>query len=183
MDQDMARLGTALKATRDARRPKCTQVEAANALGVSRATLQSIERGTASTKVTPTIRSYAHYLGWTDDSIEHVLGGGQPQIAQDTGVTESSSTRSSAGPARLPMRVVDAIESEGALVDTALIPLGEDATMVLVVKGRPGASADEVRASASPDEILAALEAYRRTHPEMRELATDQEQSPLANDA
>ncbi|MFF3094225.1 helix-turn-helix domain-containing protein [Streptomyces cyaneofuscatus] len=191
MDQDMARLGAALKATRLARRPKLTEEQVAREVGFSRATLQNIEKGIASTKVTPTIREYARYLGWTDDSIERVLAGGEPQLVQDgdkeTGgeaTPPPATLRRHGESAPLPLRVVDAIESEGALVDTALIPLGEDATMVLLVKGRPGATADEVRASATPEEVLAAMEAYRRTlHPQMRELATDQEQSPAANDA
>ncbi|NEB42347.1 helix-turn-helix transcriptional regulator [Streptomyces sp. SID14515] len=184
MDQDMARLGAALKATRLARRPKPTQVEAADAIDVSRANLQAIERGTASTKVTPAIRAYARYLGWTTESVDRVLIGGEPELAQATETKEPDpEQRISTEAARLPLRVVDAIESEGALVDTALIPLGDDATMVLVVKGRPGATADEIRASATTEEILAALEAYRRSRPHLRELRTDQEQSPAANDA
>jgi len=184
MDQDMARLGAALKATRLARRPKPTQVEAADAIDVSRANLQSIERGTASSKVTPAIRAYARYLGWTHDSIDRVLAGGEPELAQTEEAQEADpEQRISMDAARLPLRVVDAIESEGALVDTALIPLGDDATMVLVVKGRPGATADEIRASATTEEILAALEAYRRSRPHVRELKTNQDQSRAANDA
>lgn len=189
MDQDMARLGAALKATRLARRPKLTEEQVARAAGFSRATLQNIEKGTASAKVTSTIREYARYLGWTDDSIERAFAGQAPRLLPDTEVgTEGAEVASAPSPAAegspLPLRVVDAIESDGALVDTALIPLGNDATMVLLVKGRPGATADEVRASATPEEVLAAMEAYRRSlSPQVQELATDAEQSHAANDA
>ncbi|MFE5958968.1 helix-turn-helix domain-containing protein [Streptomyces rubiginosohelvolus] len=189
MDQDMARLGAALKATRLARQPKLTEEQVARAAGFSRATLQNIEKGTASAKVTSTIREYARYLGWTDDSIERAFAGQAPRLLPDAEDGTEGAGAVSAPPrttegSPLPLRVVDAIESDGALVDTALIPLGEDATMVLLVKGRPGATADQVRASATPEEILAALEAYRRTQPQARELSTEEQgQSHAANDA
>ncbi|MEU2996821.1 helix-turn-helix transcriptional regulator [Streptomyces sp. NPDC006995] len=186
----MARLGAALKATRLARRPKLTEERAAREAGFSRATLQNIEKGIASARVTPTIREYARHLGWAEGAIERVLAGEEPRMAPDTAdQAETPDAKASTAPPPkegppLPLRVVDAIESEGALVDTALIPLGDDATMVLLVKGRPGATADEVRASATPEEVLAAMEAYRRSlSPQVQELATDTEQSPAANDA
>ncbi|MEV6081276.1 helix-turn-helix transcriptional regulator [Streptomyces sp. NPDC052069] len=170
MDQDSARLGAALKATRLARDPKLTQEGAAAALNVSRATVQNLERGTGSAKVSPTVRAYAQLLGWTADSVDRVLAGGEPRIAGEPGAEPSATFE----PSRLPLRIVDEIESGGALVDTAVIPLGEDATMVIVVKGRP---------DASPAEIQAALEAWRRAQPQLRDLSADQDQLRAANGA
>jgi DNA-binding XRE family transcriptional regulator len=45
MDETTKRLGEALQAAREGRRPKLTQPEAAKALGVGRSTIQNIERG------------------------------------------------------------------------------------------------------------------------------------------
>lgn len=168
MDQDPARLGAALKATRQRRKPRLTQEAVASSLDVSRATVQNIERGTGPTKATPTIRAYAALLGWTPTSVDRVLAGGEPALAGEDGADEANL----AEPSRLPLRIVDELSDDGALLDTAVIPLGDDASMVIVVKGRP---------DASPEEIRAALEAWRRAQPRLRELSTDQPQSPNAN--
>jgi DNA-binding XRE family transcriptional regulator len=63
MDEATKRLGTALQAAREGRRPKLTQPAAADALGVSRSTVQNIEAGRFA-KVNPTIREYVKLLGW-----------------------------------------------------------------------------------------------------------------------
>ncbi|NUP23578.1 MAG: helix-turn-helix domain-containing protein [Streptomyces sp.] len=168
MDQDPARLGAALKATRLSRSPRLTQEAVAAALDVSRATVQNIERGTGPTKATPSIRAYAALLGWTPASVDKVLAGGDPTLVGEEDAGEAAITESG----RLPLRIVDELSDDGALLDTAVIPLGDDASMVIVVKGRP---------DASPEEIRAALEAWRRAQPQLRELSTDQPQSPAAN--
>ncbi|MGW2908801.1 helix-turn-helix domain-containing protein, partial [Streptomyces sp. NPDC001204] len=75
MDEDTKRLGEALQAAREGRRPKLTQPEAAEQLGISRTTVQNIEAGRFS-KVNRTIRDYAALLGWPDGAIERVPAGG-----------------------------------------------------------------------------------------------------------
>jgi DNA-binding XRE family transcriptional regulator len=170
MDQDSARLGAALKATRLGRKPRLTQEAVAASLDISRATVQNIENGSTS-KVTPTtVRAYAALLGWTPTSVDRVLSGGEPTLAGE----ESTGEASLAEPSRLPLRIVDELSDDGALLDTAVIPLGDDASMVIVVKGRP---------DATPDEIRTALEAWRRAQPQLREISTGQPQSPTANGA
>lgn len=170
MDQDLAPLGAALKATRAARKPKLTQEEAAERLGVSRATVQNIERGTGFNKVTPTMRAYAQLLGWSPVAVDNVLAGGDPDFSGGGDTVQPVVP----APSRLPLRIVDEIESDGALVDTAVIPLSPDANMVIVVKGRP---------DASPAEIRAALEAWRRAQPQLHDLAPHQEQPHISNEA
>lgn len=171
MDLDPVRLGAALKATRLSRKPRLTQEAVASTLDVSRATVQNIERGVGATKATPTIRAYAQLLGWTPASVDRVLAGGEPSLAGAEGGDVAAIPPE---PSRLPLRIVDELADEGALLDTAVIPLGADASMVIVVKGRP---------DASPEEIRAALEAWRRAQPQLRELSTGQPQSPAANEA
>lgn len=183
MDKDWARLGRTLAAAREA--AGLTQVEVAERIKGSRGPIQEIERGGPRgkpyTKPTGTMRNYARLVGWTDDSIEHVLQGGEPSLVHkepdgtaDLEPTAAEPTAAVRPSGRLPLRIVDELSDDGALLDTAVIPLGADASMVIVVKGRP---------DASPEEIRAALESWRRAQPHLRELSTGQEQSPKANNA
>ncbi len=174
MDQELARLGAALKATRVARRPKLTQEEVASNLGVSRATVQNIERGAGFSKVTPTIRAYAHLLGWTADSIDRVLAGGEPGLVHDASASLRA-TDPPPKPSRLPLRVVDEIESSGALVDTAVIPLGDGGNMVVIVTGKE---------DATPEERQRNLAAWRQAQQQLQELShPGRDVSPEANDS
>ncbi|MFE9398593.1 helix-turn-helix transcriptional regulator [Streptomyces flavidovirens] len=173
MDHDLAQLGAALKATRVARRPKLTQEEVASNLGVSRATVQNIERGVGFSKVTPTIRAYAHLLDWTADSIDRVLAGGEPGLVHDASASPRATSVPPAKPSRLPLRVVDEIESSGALVDTAVIPLGDGGNMVVIVTGKE---------DATPEERQRNLDAWRQAQQRLQELShPGRSASPDAN--
>lgn len=158
MDQDLARLGAALKATRLNRRPKFTQDEAALALDISRGTVQNIERGTGFTKVTPTVRAYAHLLGWAPGSVERVLAGGEPVLGATGGAVEQPVA---AEPSRLPLRIQDEIEGDRPLVDTRVIPLGDGTNMVVIVTGKE---------NPTPEERKRNLEAWERAQEHLDEL-------------
>ncbi|WP_263165462.1 helix-turn-helix transcriptional regulator [Streptomyces sp. SCSIO ZS0520] len=161
MEQTWARLGDAFQHARAARDPKLTQDDAAQALGVSRATVQNMERGKGTTKVTPTMRAYAQLLGWTPGSIEAVLEGGEPSYTSDAAAAIGAVPETG-----LPLRIVHELERPGELVDTAVIPLTDDADMVVVVKGRQ---------TATREQLLAALEAWRRAEPQLQSLDDDEE--------
>lgn len=147
MDHDWARLGKALKAARQAM--GITQEELAADLGVSRSVVQGIERGKAHSKPSMTMRAYARRAGWTAESIEDVLAGREPRPASQPEPVAGEA------PSGLPLRIVDELSDDGALLDTVVVPLDGDARMVVVVKGKPGAS---------PEEIRRNLEAWRSAH-------------------
>ncbi|MEV5939888.1 helix-turn-helix transcriptional regulator [Streptomyces sp. NPDC051994] len=167
MDQDWAALGEALKAAREACRPKVRQEDVAAALNISRATVQNIERGQKFKKVSSTIRAYAQLLGWTLDSPEQILAGGEPTPAADASVPAGLAERADTG---LPMVVQDELDRDGALVETAVIPLGDGTNMVVIVKG--GSK------NPTPAERQRHLEAWRRAQPHLRELM-----NPAGSDA
>ncbi|WP_078999103.1 helix-turn-helix domain-containing protein [Streptomyces sp. WM4235] len=151
MDRDWARLGKALKAARQA--IGLTQEQLAAELGVSRSVVQGIERGKPHSKPSLTMRAYARRVGWATDSIDEVLAGREPRLAAQPEAAAEP-------PAGLPLRIVDELADDGALLDTVVVPLGGDARMVVVVKGRPGAS---------PEEIRRNLEAWRSAHQHLLE--------------
>lgn len=150
------RLGDAFKAARAAR--KLTQGDVMRALDVSRATVQNVERGKVFTRLTSTHRAYARFVGWSDDSVEQVLAGGEPNL-----VTEVKSSGSGPGApvtGDLPLRIVEELAT-GRLLDTMVIRLPGGGQAVVVARGRNGGSAEELQAS---------LEAWRRTRPRLQEI-------------
>ncbi|MEU7032668.1 helix-turn-helix transcriptional regulator [Streptomyces sp. NPDC046237] len=161
MDRDWTRLGKALQAAR--RALGVTQEEMANALGVGRSVIQLIEGGNEYKKPTASMRTYATRVGWADGSIERVLAGGEPiQAAAGAPAAEPGRTADE-NPVEtgLPVRIVHELKSRGDLLDTAVIPLGDGASMVVVVKGKPGASVDEIERN---------LEAWREAQGQLMEL-------------
>ncbi|MBO0804260.1 MAG: helix-turn-helix domain-containing protein [Nocardiopsaceae bacterium] len=172
MDHDWTALGVALKDAREGL--GLTQEEVGTRLGVGRSTVQGIERGDKRTKVSPTMRSYARLVGWTERSIDRVLAGGAPspadrasgptpRVPADMPLTETAAL------AALPLRIRAELDDAGPLVDTDVIPLGDDARMVVVVKGRP---------DATPEEIRAALKAWRQAQPHLEELSRGADDEP-----
>lgn len=158
MDLDWDRLGTALQAARQGLTPKLKQEELAAELGVGRSVIQLIESGHVYKKPTPTIRNFARRVGWTDGSVERVLGGGEPEIEGEVPMQEPS--KSSTGPA-LPTRIEHELSQEGDLVDTAVIPLGDGGSVVLVAKNPAGAT---------PEQRQRNLDAWLRMQSKLRQL-------------
>ncbi|WP_267244405.1 helix-turn-helix domain-containing protein [Streptomyces sp. PR69] len=168
MDQDMARLGAALKASRVARRPKMTQEDAATALGVSRATVQNIERGSRPSKVNSTIREYAALLGWSKGSVERVLAGDEPVLVQDS---PGDAAQPSPAPAEDELPVPPLIRAElrkGQVLASGvfdLTPEGSTAQLIVVVKGPNDATDEDMRRYAA---------AWRQTQRKLRELESSE---------
>ncbi|MGH3584721.1 MAG: helix-turn-helix domain-containing protein [Pseudonocardia sp.] len=181
--EDWERLGRTFAAARE--RISLRQEDVAEAIGVSRTPIQSIERGHTGGKppsrISGTMRSYARLVGWTDTSIQAVLEGHEPELRPEPTAPQPEQPTESAKSSRLPLRVVDEMES-GDLVDTVVIPLGPSASMVIVVTGAPDASPDRIREDASPEKIRAAFEAWQRTQPPMRELSLPQDEPPAAGE-
>jgi DNA-binding XRE family transcriptional regulator len=139
MDETTKRLGEALQAAREGRRPKLTQPEAAKALGVGRSTIQNIERGQF-TKINRTVRQYATLLGWPDGAVERVAAGEALGAGVETGEP--------AGTSGLPLP--PAVEYElrtNETLDSTVINLGpdeDDGHVIVVLQGRKGATPEEV---------------------------------------
>jgi DNA-binding XRE family transcriptional regulator len=174
MEPDWARLGRAFAAARKS--AGLTQAALAERIGVTRTTVQAIERGVGADKPTGTMRSYARFVGWPDGAIEAVLAGGDPLSA----LAENDAPpgrRQVAGD--LPLRIVEEI-GEGPLLDTTVLDLtpdGSGARMIVVVRGAP---------DASPDEIRRDLLAWRRAQRHLQDLGdgdNDEPPAPVADQA
>ncbi|MCZ1006390.1 helix-turn-helix transcriptional regulator [Streptomyces lydicus] len=150
MERDWKRLGAALKAAREGR--GLNQAAVAEDIGVKRGTMRNIENGDIA-RVTPTVRAYARAVGWDERSVDEVLAGGAPievssppgSDARDAAAAESIAM---AAPEELPLRIQAALR-EGPLLDTAVINLpgdeGDDGQMVVIVKGRTGATPEQLK--------------------------------------
>lgn len=174
MEQDWARLGKALSRARKRAEPARTQRDVAAALSISLATVQNIERGKSArgepfTRVTPTFRAYAQLVGWAPESIEAVLSGGEPTLLPNAAEAPAAEDRGVPEGTGLPLRIVERLERPGELVDSAVIPLTDSADLVVVVKGKPTATREQMRA---------ALEVWLKAQPHLQSLDDDEEPAP-----
>ncbi|MGW2837370.1 helix-turn-helix domain-containing protein [Streptomyces sp. NPDC001493] len=165
---DWHALGQALQRAREA--AGWTQREAASRLNVGYSTVQGIERGIPRARVSATMRSYAAALGWPRGAVENVLAGGEPP---QPGTVESISVRESVGEVKrapaapvpaiegqLPLRIVSDLNAPGAVLDTAVVVLPGGVQAVVVLKGQ---------VDSSPEELQAAMDAWKRTSPRLQE--------------
>jgi DNA-binding XRE family transcriptional regulator len=159
MDETTKRLGEALQAAREGRRPRLTQPEAAKQLGVGRSTIQNIERGQF-TKINRTVRQYAALLGWPEGAAERVAAGEALDVGTETGEP--------AGNEGLPLP--PAVEYElraNETLDSTVINLGpddNDGHVIVVLQGRRGAT---------PEEVARIAERYRKARRYLQGLAAE----------
>lgn len=141
------RLGAAIREARKAMRLR--QADIGDAVGVGATTIANIEQA-RTRAITPTLRSVARVLGWAPDVIERVLAGGdapEPQRGAATVHGEAQVLEAQSFPPEgMPLRIARAL-AEGSTLDTTIVPLGPGADMVVVVKGKPTASPEELRAA------------------------------------
>lgn len=157
MDRDWARLGSALQNARQATEPPLRQEDVAKRLGVSRTTVQNIERGKVYARVQPVHREYGRLVGWSTGSVDRVLAGGDPVMREGQDEGDFVPMPASLKSGDLPARVVHELERDGQLIEATVIRLTPDATLTAVVRGRPDASPEEIRRS-----VRAWLEAQER---------------------
>jgi DNA-binding XRE family transcriptional regulator len=134
-DEQWGVLGRRLAEARRAAEGRPTQVAIGNRIGVSLATVKSIERGRPYERVQPTHRAFAAAVGWADGSVEAVLAGGEPTLAG----TSSQAEQAPQGDlleglpdlARLAL-------TEGRAIDARVVSAspGDDREVVVVLKGR-----------------------------------------------
>lgn len=166
MTDHWARLGAELKAAGKAR--GLQQKAIAEAIGVGRGAIANIEKGDIK-KVSPTVRAYARLVGWTDDSPERVLAGGEPMPTPQQPALEPAHLAIESSQSDLSLRVRQALE-EGPLVDSQVLTLrtpGGELRATIVVRGEP---------DASPEELHDALVAWRDREAALRRLSEDADQ-------
>ncbi|MFJ6487030.1 helix-turn-helix domain-containing protein [Streptomyces californicus] len=166
MSRDWVRLGHAIEAARDAK--GMTQVALATAADVSESTIQNLEAGKARVRQPPSVKKVEAALGWAPGSADAVLAGGEPTPAPATQNTESPQAGDQTG---LPLRIIQEL-SDGPLLDTTVLPLSGDSRMVIVVKGTP---------DASPEQIRRDLIAWAKAQSVLRDLDRDGDSSESAN--
>src|SRR3954471_9844399 len=95
MDRNWTRLGEQLRAARLA--SEIRQNDIADQVGLKRGAVRNIELGHIA-RVTPAIRAYAQIVGWTPESIDRVLAGGDPTPAVASDSAGSTDARATAPP-------------------------------------------------------------------------------------
>ncbi|WP_328439312.1 helix-turn-helix domain-containing protein [Streptomyces sp. NBC_00444] len=148
MARDWAHLGEKLRDGRIARGKE--QQEVAAEIGVKRGAVRNIEIGNVS-KVTPTIRSYAKLVGWSDRSVEEVLDGGEPTMTDaesaraqgETGSGEQLSTSDLSLEVQESLRRGPLLQSRVQEVTT---PAGR-VRATIVLRGEDGLSQEELLAA------------------------------------
>lgn len=162
MGRDWVRLAEAIEAAREAK--NLTQVALAKAAGVSESTIQNLESGTERKRVPASLPTVERALGWTAGSGERVLEGGDPEPLGEA----------AAPPSDLPLRIIQELQ-DGPLLDTTVLdltPLGSNARMIVVVKGEP---------DASPEQIRADLLAWAKAQRHLQNLDGDDDSTEIAN--
>ncbi|MEE4419616.1 helix-turn-helix domain-containing protein [Streptomyces bugieae] len=169
MPRDWTALATAIRERRQALR--LTQVDLAHAAGVSESTVQNLEAGGSRTRIPTSLSKIEVALGWVEGGAIDVLEGGEPALAasgDDQGVSGSV--------IELPLRIMQEL-SDGPLLDTTVLdltPLGSDARMIVVVKGSP---------DASPEQLRRDLAAWATAQRQLQNLGPEGDDPAAANEA
>lgn len=171
-----AQLATAIRAAREAR--GLSQVALAELAGVSEGTVQNLEDASRRPgRIPPSLAKVESHLGWAEGSGRAILDGAEPTpapVAHDA----STALRSDADRLRgkLPLRIVDELESDDPLIDSTVIQLPgtKGVRMTVVVHGQP---------DATPEEIQEALLAWRRAESKLHRLPNEGDSPQAANGA
>lgn len=159
MNRDWKRLGSAIKAQRE-HLGLTTQQELAQAAGVTRQTVQSLEAGRQRTRMPATIGSIEKALRWEPGTASRLLSG------EDERRGEADTARFAEG---MPMRIAQELSS-GQVVDTEVLDLslpGSNSRLVVVFKQ------DAPAADMDPDELRASLQEWSRLQRAMRRITSD----------
>jgi hypothetical protein len=87
-------------------------------------------------------------MGWTEDSVDRVLDGGDPVLREDHPPAQADGTEPDAEPSDLSMRVRQALK-DGPLIDSRVTEVTTPSGRVkatIVVRGEEGASQAELLA-------------------------------------
>jgi transcriptional regulator with XRE-family HTH domain len=165
MDGDWVRVGEAIRRAR--RQQKMTQEQLGDASGTSTSNIRVIEAGKVFAKVTHTLRAIEQALEWEVGSIEAILNGGEPTNAPPSPAQPGRRVNREG----LPYRIAQAL-NEGTVLDTRLKTIGSGGEIVILVKGREGATDEEKRA------ILREWERQEGHLDRLGEVADDSSENP-----
>lgn len=159
------RLAEAARVAREAR--GLTQLALAELAGISEGSVQNLEKGHARSRIPQSLAKVEPYLGWAAGSGMAVLQGGEP-IPAEAGQEPHEERAADRDRLRrkLPLRIVDELESDDPLLDSQVIQLPgtAGARMTVVVHGQP---------DATPEQIQEALLAWRRAERKLHRLPDD----------
>lgn len=162
MNRDWKRLGSAIKALRE-ELGMTTQQALADAAGVTRQSVQSLESGKQRTRMPATIVPIEKALGRDAGWAAKILTG---ETRADNGVTP----RLAEG---MPVRVMQELSS-GEVVDTEVVELsvpGSPFKLVAIFKQ------DAPAADASPEEMRRVMQEWSRMQRALRQIADDRTDS------
>lgn len=170
------KLAAAVRAAREAR--GLSQVALAELAGISEGTVQNLEDPSRRpARIPPSLAKAEPHLGWAEGSGVAILHGGEPTpaaVAHDASASLRGGRDRLRG--KLPLRIVDELESDDPLLDSAVIQLPgtKGVRMTVVVHGQP---------NATPEEIQEALLAWRRAESKLQGLTDDDDNAQAANGA
>jgi transcriptional regulator with XRE-family HTH domain len=168
-----AELAAAIRSAREAR--GLSQVDLAELAGISEGSVQNLESGKPRNRMPQTLTKIEPHLGWAAGSGRAILDGGEPTLipvvheaSADLVAAENKLRR------KLPLRIVDELESDDPLLDSTVIQLPgiDGARMTVVVHGRP---------DATPEQIQEALVAWRQAERKLRRLPDGDDEPQAAN--
>lgn len=167
------KLAAAIRAAREAL--GLSQVTLAQRAGISESSVQNLEGGEPRSRMPQSLAKVEPHLGWGPGSGLSILRGGDPTPAPRSPATRDESKLRH----KLPLRIVDELESDDPLIDSQVIQLPGTggARMTVVVHGRP---------DATPEEIQEALLAWRRTERKLHRMPDgdgDGDETQAANGA
>ncbi|MGW3491952.1 helix-turn-helix domain-containing protein [Streptomyces sp. NPDC001054] len=153
MTRDWTRLAKAVEARR--KTLGLSQVQLADKAGVSESTVQNLEAGHRRTRMPTSLPGVERALGWAPESAASILTGGEP-----TPLPEPAPEAP-----KLPLRIQQEL-ADGQLIDATVLDLapGSGAKMIVVVKGEP---------DASPEEIRTSLLAWARAQEALKDVTSD----------
>jgi DNA-binding XRE family transcriptional regulator len=159
MDRDWKRLGHAIKARRE-ELGIGTQQSLADAAGVTRQSVQSLEAGKARTRMPSTIRHIEKALQWEHGTAARVLAGDTPPASK-----RDSAPQLAQG---MPARVLQEL-STGEVVDTEVVEISFPGSPFKLV----GILKQDSERNADPVEMERVLREWSRLQRSMRQIADD----------
>lgn len=161
MNRDWDVLGRAIKARRE-ELGLTTQQALADAAGVTRQSVQSLESGKQRSRMPATIPAIEKSLGWEPGSAARILSGeaASPQNGATGRLAEG-----------MPARVAQEL-SAGQVVDTEVLELslpGSSFKLVAILKQ------DSPAAGEDPAEMVRVLKEWSRAQKALREIADEQD--------
>ncbi|MFI6986111.1 helix-turn-helix domain-containing protein [Embleya sp. NPDC050154] len=166
MEKDWKRLGNFVRAARSAR--GLNQDELAELAGVSRATLQVIERGVGFTRIPASVFRLENTFDWGPGVVQDILAGGDPPTGERSSSASQPPMRERAFADGMPLRIAQEL-TEGEVVDTAVLDLsreGSGSSLVMILKRDDAENID-------PEQLRRDLEVWKRAKRALHGITTE----------